>query len=188
MSSPSANKRRADSDVVKLIGKKFDVNIVGGLNEFTVKFCGPEETPYEGGIWRVRVTLPDKYPFKSPSIGFVNRIYHPNIDENSGTVCLDVINQTWTALYDLANIFDEFLPHLLRYPNPLDPMNSQAASMLLHDREGYEAKVREYVTQHASEDCEDAKRAQGAEPDKGAESDDSTLSEFSDDEVADMEL
>lgn len=98
--------------------------------------------PFTGGLWKVHVELPDQYPYKSPSIGFVNRIFHPNIDELSGSVCLDVINQTWSPMFDMINIFEVFLPQLLRYPNPTDPLNGEAAALLMRDSKTYEAKVK----------------------------------------------
>ena len=61
-----------DTDVVKLIESKHEVTILGGLNEFVVKVYGPQGTLYEGGVWKVRGDLPDKYPFKSPSIGLIH--------------------------------------------------------------------------------------------------------------------
>ena len=79
MSSPSAGKRRMDTDVIKLIESKHEVTILGGLDEFVVKFFGPKGTPYEGGVWKVRVHLPEQYPFKSPSIGFINKVRKKNL-------------------------------------------------------------------------------------------------------------
>ena len=98
--------------------------------------------PFAGGNWKIHVEIPDQYPYKSPSIGFVNRIFHPNIDELSGSVCLDVINQTWSPMYDMINIFEVFLPQLLRYPNPTDPLNGEAAALMMREPKSYEAKVK----------------------------------------------
>ncbi|KAI4200472.1 MAG: hypothetical protein LQ350_003920 [Teloschistes chrysophthalmus] len=114
-----------------------------------------DNTPFAGGLWKIHVELPDQYPYKSPSIGFVNRIFHPNIDELSGSVCLDVINQTWSPMYDMINIFESFLPQLLRYPNPTDPLNGEAAALLMRDPKSYDVKVKDYVNQYATKEAAD---------------------------------
>uniref|UniRef100_A0A0D6R9E5 E2 ubiquitin-conjugating enzyme n=1 Tax=Araucaria cunninghamii TaxID=56994 RepID=A0A0D6R9E5_ARACU len=172
MSSPS---KRREMDVMKLMMGDYKVEMINdGMHEFYVEFHGPASSPYEGGVWKVRVELPDAYPYKSPSIGFVNKIFHPNVDEMSGSVCLDVINQTWSPMFDLINVFEVFLPQLLLYPNPTDPLNGEAAALMMRDRNVYEQKVKEYCARYAK--AEDIGKQQ--------EEESSEDEEVSDDEYA----
>lgn len=135
----------------------------------------------------------------------MNKIFHPNIDEMSGSVCLDVINQTWSPMFDLVNVFEVFLPQLLRYPNPSDPLNGDAASLLLRDPPGYESKVKDYVRRYASAGTGTgaangngngaSTNGDGKEADDGDSDEEESEEEMSDagsfeaeDEAADMEL
>ncbi|KAJ7952280.1 Ubiquitin-conjugating enzyme, E2 [Quillaja saponaria] len=128
MSSPS---KRREMDLMKLMMTDYKVEMINdGMQEFYVHFHGPKESPYQAGIWKIRVELPDAYPYKSPSIGFINKIYHPNVDEMSGSVCLDVINQTWSPMFD--------------------PLNSEAAALMMRDRPTYDQRVKEYCEKYAN--------------------------------------
>ena len=152
-SSPSPSNHRKNKDVAKLISSH-EVTFPDHdeLDYFVVKFVGPKDTPYDGGVWNVDVLLPKDYPSSPPRVGFINKIYHPNIVDINDflEVCLDVIDDGWKPTYNLNLIFDYFLPQLLADPNPEDPMDSEAALLLINSPEAYKEKVKDYVRKYAS--------------------------------------
>ncbi len=53
-------------------------------------------------------------------------------------------------MYELINIFDTFLPQLLLYPNPSDPLNPEAARLLNEKPEEYKIIVKNHVEKFAA--------------------------------------
>lgn len=45
-------------------------------------------------------------------------------------------------MFDLLNVFEVFLPQLLLYPNPTDPLNGEAAALMMREPEHYAARIR----------------------------------------------
>jgi hypothetical protein len=43
---------------------------------------------------------------------------------------------------DLINVFEVFLPQLLLYPNPTDPLNGEAAALMMREPQAYEQRVK----------------------------------------------
>lgn len=43
---------------------------------------------------------------------------------------------------DLINVFEVFLPQLLLYPNPTDPLNGEAAALLMREPAKYNTRVK----------------------------------------------
>lgn len=46
------------------------------------------------------------------------------------------------ACADLVNVFEVFLPQLLLYPNPTDPLNGEAAALLMREPAAYNQRVK----------------------------------------------
>lgn len=69
---------------------------------------GPPETPWEGGVYSLRLTFNDQYPEKPPRVRFTAEMFHPNV-YTDGTLCLDIIQDKWSPIYVHFSIPSAFL-------------------------------------------------------------------------------
>ena len=147
-------KTRALRDIEQIRKEGFHIRAENGgdiedVRSFVVTITAPKDSAYEGFDYDVRFTLTEQFPFRSPSVGFIQRIYHPNVDELSGSICLDSLNKAWSPAFSLLNIVQTQLPFLLQYPNPADPFNREAAGFMQSDPEGFKKTVHSHCSKFA---------------------------------------
>ncbi|CAD7931329.1 unnamed protein product [Amoebophrya sp. A25] len=112
--------------------------------EWHVYIQGPVNTPWEKGVFKLKMSFPDNYPFEPVKINFEKGIYHPNVG-SGGTICLDIIKrEAWSPSYTLQSVFTS-IRSLLSDPNPASPMNGESARCFNKNKKEYERKVQETV-------------------------------------------
>mmetsp|Transcript_28241 Transcript_28241/g.72002 ORF Transcript_28241/g.72002 Transcript_28241/m.72002 type:complete len:157 (-) Transcript_28241:513-983(-) len=101
---------------------------------------GPDESPWEGGIFSLRITFSERYPEKPPRVRFTSEMFHPNV-YSDGTLCMDIIQDQWSPCHNICTILTS-IQSLLTDPNTASPANADAAQMYAGDRTAYNKKVR----------------------------------------------
>lgn len=104
---------------------------------------GPEDTPYQNGIFMLDMYFSDEYPFKSPKCNFITKIYHPNIN-SAGSICLDILRDNWSPALSIDKLLLS-ISSLLNDPNPNDPLDNNIADIYLNNREEFNNTAKSWT-------------------------------------------
>ncbi|KAG6811980.1 hypothetical protein H0H92_005014 [Tricholoma furcatifolium] len=120
------------------------------LRYFDVMMEGPNDSPFQGGLFKLELFLPEDYPMAPPKVRFLTKIYHPNIGvflpralrpvepelmllpvlrvpaDKLGRICLDILKDKWSPALQIRTVLLS-IQALLSAPNPDDPLATDVA-------------------------------------------------------------
>lgn len=131
------SKKRIEKDLSSLTVKLNFYNIENNVLDFDLPIIGN----IYSGIYRFQVTFPEDYPFKSPSVKCMTRVFHPNIDEQ-GNVCLEILRLGWRPCFTIDSIIASILV-IFESPEWENALNKEPADLLRYDRAEFERRVIE---------------------------------------------
>ncbi|XP_072050954.1 ubiquitin-conjugating enzyme E2-17 kDa-like [Amphiura filiformis] len=118
------------------------------LYKWQATITGPPDTPYQGGIFFLKIEFPKDYPFKPPRVSFTTKVYHPNIDE-SGSICLDILSSTWSPALTISKVLLSICA-LLCDPNPESPLRRDLANQYKSNPSQYNKDATQHTRTYAS--------------------------------------
>ncbi|XP_069978798.1 ubiquitin-conjugating enzyme E2 T isoform X2 [Penaeus vannamei] len=121
------------------------------LETFSAVIIGDDDTVYAGGVFKLELEVPERYPFHPPKVRFLTKIYHPNID-SAGRICLDILKLPpsggWRPAHNLSSILTS-IRLLMASPNPNDPLMTDIAEEYQFKKSQYEATAKEWTAKYA---------------------------------------
>ncbi|XP_050375602.1 probable ubiquitin-conjugating enzyme E2 37 [Argentina anserina] len=121
------------------------------LSTIHAQIQGPEGTVYAGGLFNIKIQIPERYPFQPPSVTFATPIYHPNID-TGGRICLDILNLppkgAWQPSLNISTVLTS-IGLLLSEPNPDDGLMCEASREFKYNRQSFDQKARSMTEKYA---------------------------------------
>ena len=115
--------------------------------DWRATIIGPTGSPYENGVFKLRINFPADYPFKAPKVVFITKIYHCNINSGGG-ICLDILKDQWSPALTISKVLLSICS-LMDDPNPDDPLVSEIANLLKRDKKEHDYRAKIYTLEYA---------------------------------------
>jgi len=128
-------QRRLESEFEEMRESGFKFDCTSDKTRYVISLHGPGLARNGDAIERrdfhsVQIDLLRSFPYPgSVEITWLTPIFHPNIREQDGIVCIQLVNQ-WAETVAVASL-TRALKQLLENPNPGDPLNRNAADYFI---------------------------------------------------------
>lgn len=111
-------KQEQDLLVRSPVGVKIIINHEDPM-DIQADISGPQATPYENGIFRIRLVTPNEFPHVPPkgihvfySGYFITKIFHPNVS-GKGEICVNTLKKDWNPKnWSLFHVLEVKLTYL----------------------------------------------------------------------------
>merc|ERR1719309_975508 len=118
--------------------------------EWEALIAGPENTPFDGGVFTAKLIFPHDYPLSPPKMRFQSEVFHPNIYPD-GRVCISILHapgddpmgyetsaERWSPVQSVEKILLSVVS-MLAEPNDESAANVDASKMWREDRSKFES-------------------------------------------------
>ena len=120
------------------------------MTKIDVELIDPEGTPYEGGHFHALITLnADSFPNTPPEVTFITKIYHPNVDNQSGYACIPLIQEkNWRPNIKLPKVIQEIL-EVIKNPSPDHAVDPEIGAEFHTNHDQFVQKARQWTQNYA---------------------------------------
>ncbi|CAG9314273.1 unnamed protein product [Blepharisma stoltei] len=108
---------------------------------------GPDESPYEGGMFKFEITFPSNFPASPPTFYFKTKIFHPNVHPSDGRICCEIFNSGWKPKVTVRTVIS-YVIALLYNPSP-NGFSTEINTLCAQNMDLYNQRAREWTQQYA---------------------------------------
>lgn len=134
------NLHKSPPEGVRLVADDDDTLSNGNLEQVLCEIEGPVETPYEGKFFVLKLVFSQDFPAAPPRGFFLTKIYHPNVDMQTGAICVNTLKKDWKSETSLSHVLS-VIRCLLIVPFPESSLNDEAGKLFMESYEDYSKRA-----------------------------------------------